>query len=828
MKKTLLSIVYLLLFSLLTFAQNKIGKITGSIKDGNGTPIDAATVTLLRAKDSALSKVAVSNKQGEYEFEKIAEGRYLISVTAVGFGKKLGSVFEITASNSTVQGIDLALERKGKALGEVTVTGKRPLIENKIDRTVINVEAAPSNAGATAFEVLEKSPGITISNEGAISLKGKSGVIVMIDNKPTYLSSADLANYLKNLPASALDQIEIMPNPPARYDASGNSGIVNIKTKKSRSDGFNGSITIGGSVSLYERNDKLETPMRQTTSINMNYRKGKLNVFGNYNFNYREGMGDLYINRKFYEKNGDLNSISQSHTEFTGLNNNHTLKFGVDYYLNKKNVIGVVVNGFGFFGKPTPYSLQKISKPDGTVESILESNTTNDLTFFNYSANVNYKHTFDSIGREITFDLDYVAYDNTSNTLLVTDIYNGSGGKLGSMRLLGNIPSKIDIYSLKSDYVHPLNKTMRLEAGFKLSYVTNDNEVDYRRPNNGVWVPDSRSNHFIYDENINAAYVSVNKKWKKWSAQVGLRAENTNAKGMQVAIDSGFNRHYTNVFPTTFVNYDMDKNNMFTLSFGRRIERPNYQDLNPFFWFLDSLTYRQGNPYLLPQFAYNSEFRHSWKNILTTTLNYSITEDVISQILKQNTEERITYLTVDNIARFRNMGLAINAALKPMKWWNSNIFFNVFNNRYTGTYYNSYTAKNDPIDLGYTSFMVNITNNFSFKKGWSAELSGWYRGKSVEQLSISEPMYFMTVGAQKIILKNMGTLRLNVRDPFHWQRYAGSTRYSDIDLQVRNKWDNRNITFTFSYRFGKSTVAQARRRNTGTSEEQNRAGSGQQ
>jgi len=266
----------------------------------------------------------------------------------------------------------------------------------------------------------------------------------------------------------------------------------------------------------------------------------------------------------------------------------------------------------------------------------------------------------------------------------------------------------------------------------------------------------------------------------------------------------------------------------FTLSFGRRIDRPNYQDLNPFVWFLDSLSYRQGNPYLLPQFANNIEFRHTYKGKYTTTINYSVTDDVISQILKQNTEQRTTFLTSDNVAQFRNVGIAINAPVQYSKWWSSNIFLNVFNNRYTGSYYNSFTGNNDPIDVDYTSFMINVSNTFTFQKGWTAEVSGFYRAKGVEQLSISEPMYFMGLGGQKTVMKGKGTLRLNIRDPFHWQQYRGYTRYSDIDVRVRNKWDNRNATLTFSYRFGKSTVAQARRRSTGASDEQNRAGGGQQ
>ena len=827
--KKIITIITLSLFSFVLFAQEKNGKISGTITDAAQKPLEAATVQLLKADSKALVKAAVTNKQGVFEIEKIAAGKYILSISAVAFTSKNSEPVELNADKMSVELPAFQLTAKSKELSGVTVTGRKPLIEQKIDRTVINVDAAPTNAGSTAMEVLEKSPGISVDNDGNISLKGKQGVIVMMDGKPTYLSAADLANVLKNMPASALDQIEIMTNPPARYDASGNSGIINIKTKKSKNDGFNGSITAGGTIGLYKRNDSYLSPLKQTTSINLNYRKGKLNLFGNYNFNYREGKADLQIDRKFFNKDGTLNSYSNSATEMNMRNNNHTLKIGMDYYADKKNVFGVVLNGFGFFGRPTPFSNQIISSPDGTVQSVLKSYTTNKLTFWNYSGNFNYKHTFDTSGTELTADLDYIGYSNGSKSLLVTDVYDGAtGGKTGNLTLQGNIPSIINIYSAKADFTHPMKKDMRFDAGFKVSYVKSNNEVKYERDNGNGWVPDDRSNHFLYEENINAAYVSINKKWKKWSTQAGLRLENTTSKGKQVLNDSSFTRKYTSLFPTFYLNYELNKNNTLTFSYGRRIERPNYQDLNPFLWFLDSLTFRQGNPYLLPQYSNNFELRHSYKGGLTTSVSYAITDDVISQILKQNTEKRITYLTTDNVAKFRNIGFSVNAPFKPAKWWNVNAFANVYNNKYTGFYYNSYTGNNDPLDISYTSFMVNVSNTFTFTKGWTAEISGFYRGKGVEQLSISDPMYFMSLGGQKTVLKGKGTVRLNIRDPFHWQVYRGKTVYSDIDLRVYNKWDNRSATITFSYRFGKSGVAQARRRKSGADDEQNRAGGGQQ
>jgi iron complex outermembrane receptor protein len=827
--KTIITCLSFLLFLITNLqAQNSNGTVRGSVSDEENKKIDGASITLMRAKDSAVVKIAVSDRSGNYEFENIRSGDYVVSVTQIGFAGSRSEVFTLSETNPSFIVPSISLKRAEQALGQVTVVAKRPLIENKMDKTVVNVEAAPTNAGSSALEILEKSPGVTVSNEGVISLKGKQGVIVMMDGKQTYLSPADLANLLRNLPASALDQIEIMSNPSSKFDAAGNSGIINIKTKKNNNEGLNGSLTQGSTVGWYERNGDDTHTYRNTTSLNLNYRKSKINLFGSYNYNYREGRAFLDITRKFFEKNGDLNSISNSTTDFVFRNNNHTLKVGMDYYADKKNIFGFVLNGFGFFGRPRPFSTQTISNPDGSVQSVLQTKIQNEFTFSNYSANFNYKHIFDSTGREFTTDFDYVGYTNAFKNDLATDVFDANGNITGNLLLKGDIPGQINIFTLKSDYTHPIDKSSKFEAGFKLSQVKNDNEVDYQRWADNKWIRDSRSNHFIYEENINAAYASINRQWKKFSAQLGIRVENTIAKGYQVTTDSTFKRNYTNVFPTGYVNYEATKSHTFTISLGRRIERPNYQDLNPFIFFLDSLSFRRGNPYLLPQFSYNVEFRHAFKSILTTSVNYTITDDVISELLQQNTEAKITFLTVDNVARFRNVGVTITATVKPAKWWNMNTTANLFNNRYTGVYFNSLSGRNDPIDLEYTSYVLNVTNSFTFPKGWSAEISGFYRAKNVDELTIVNPMYFMNVGGQKNVLKGKGTLRFNIRDPFHWQVYSGRTAYSDIDVTLYNKWDNRNATVTFTYRFGKSSVEQARRRNSGANEEQNRVGGGGQ
>lgn len=820
MKKYLLLLVMLIQGLIQLAAQTSNGKVSGSIHDATGKPLAAATVMLLRTNDAKLIKTAVTASDGSYEFDKIADGEYQVSVTSSGFEKTQSEKFSVTNGSSKLLSV-LQLAPSVKGLSEVTVTSKKPFIEAKIDKTVVNVDASPTNAGATALEVLEKSPGITVNNDGIISLRGKSGVIVMMDGKQTFLSPTDLANLLKNLPASAIDQIEIMTNPSARYDASGNSGVINIKTKKGKAGGFNGSIMTGITTSFFEANNTMYVIPKSQNSINFNYRKNKINFFGNYNPNIFRGRSQLTINRRIIDENKTVLGYRDVETMFKFGNNNHTLKLGLDYTPDKKNTYGVVVSGFAFSGHPTPQTITTTSDAHYNPLSVMVSQTDNRIKFKNFTSNFNYRHQFDSAGKELTADVDFIAYDNTSAMTLTTDFYNGNWQQTGNELILkGRLPSKIQIFSLKSDYVHPFKKGGRLEAGVKSSFVKNDNLVSYVRWDGSKWVDDSRSNHFIYDENINAVYLNANKQYGKWSLQGGLRLENTIAKGYQVNNDSSFKRNFTSLFPSAFISYAADKSNQFTVSYSRRITRANYQDLNPFIYFLDSLSYRKGNPFLMPQFTHNIELSHSFKNKLITTLNYNITNDVISQLVKPDGD--LLFATSENVAQFRNIGISVTAPVPVTKWWSSNIFLNVFNNHYKGIY------ENKPLDLAYTSFMINITQTFTIKQGFSLEMSGFYRARGVNQLNIDEPMYVINFGGQKTVLKGKGTVRLNLRDPFWLQRYKGRTEYDIVDSRIKNKWDNRQVTASFTYRFGKNGQNNNRRRNSASQDEQNRVGQGGQ
>ncbi|MDP1844328.1 MAG: TonB-dependent receptor [Sediminibacterium sp.] len=805
------------LLSLLAFtngisAQQNTDQLTGKVIS-NQKPIENALVSLLKIKDSSLVKTAITDKNGDYTFSKIAEGSYLISANLVGFKKSYSPV--LLVSGTTGQLIPtIQLEANDKELAEVTVSSKKPLVQQLTDRMVVNVDASPTNVGATALEVLEKSPGITVDKDGNISLKGKDGVMVYMDGRPSYLSGQDLANLLRSMQSNQLDQIEIMTNPPAKYDAAGKAGVINIKTKKNKVFGFNGSVTVGYGQGVYSRNNQ---------SVNLNYRKNKINVFGTLSHNERDGFQDLRISRRFVNNAKQIVSYFDQVNTMRQKNSTYSGKIGIDYYASKKTTIGLVVNGFN-----NPSNFLSIADIDiFNANYILQSNTkANALStdrWKNIGTNFNIRHLIDTAGKELTFDLDYLSYNSSNNMQMSNAYYNQLGQSMGKAdTLLGNLPQDIQIYSAKIDYIHPLKKGAKFEAGLKLSYVANDANAIYDSVINGNKVKDlGRTNYFIYKENINAAYVNFTKPFsEKISVQLGLRAEHTYAKGDQVTTNIQFNRNYIQLFPTAYFQYAPNKSNSFVLNYGKRIRRPDYESLNPFIQFLDKYTFQQGNPNLMPEFSHNIELSHTFKGFLTTTLNYTNTTDIIQEVLMQNNATNETYIKADNIATQKQFGLAINASNEYTKWWSGNIYFNIYQNEFNGV------INLEPVKQNATTAMINISQQFKFKKGWNAELSGFYRTEGLEGLFLIKPFGVINIGASKQVLKNKGTIRLNVRDIFWSQRIKGSAKYGSIDANFKQFGDNRVVNLSFTYRFSKGKAATSQRTRGGAQDEQSRVGAG--
>lgn len=808
--KTLILFSFLVISMAATAQQTGNDIISGKI-NGVGKPIEAALVSLLNAKDSSLVKTTITDKNGNFGFNPTKNGSYILSASFVGYTKTYSPV--LTFNGNLVPPYSLNLTPLSNDLAGVSVTSKKLLIEVQPDKMVVNVEASPTNVGATALEVLEKSPGISVDKDGNISLKGKEGVMIYMDGRPTYLSGQDLANLLRNMQSSQLDQIEIMTNPPAKYDAAGNAGIINIKTKKTKIFGLNGSVSAGVGQGVYNRTNQNAT---------INYRKNKVNVFGNISHNQNTAFQNISIDRRFIDNSSkQITSFFEQVNDSKRTNDNYSAKAGLDYFASQKTTLGLVANGFNnSHDDITPGDINIFDNAHTKLSNTQALSKSKD-TWTSYGVNAYLRHVFDSTGKELNIDIDNLRYDRSNSVGVYNQYYTASGmpGAKGDT-LLGSLPQIIDIYSFKADYIHPLKKGAKLEAGIKSSFVNTDANAIYDSVTYGKTVRDlNRSNHFQYKENVNAAYINFSKPLStKLSMQLGLRAEHTHAMGNQITTNIQFDRNYVQLFPTAYFQYTINKNNNVGVNYGRRIRRPDYESLNPFVEFLDRYTYEQGNPLLRPQISDNIELTHTFKGFLSTTLNYSQTNDIIQQVLIQDNSNNTTFIKQDNIASQRQVGLSVNAYNQYTKWWSGNIYVNAFYNKFNGL------INNAPVTLDATSVMANISQQFKFKKGWSAELSGFARTRALESIFNIGAFGVMNVGVGKQVMHNKGSIRLNVRDILWSQKISGYTKYDNVDANFRQVQDSRVVNLSFTYRFSKGKASTQQRQRSGAEDEKSRVG----
>ena len=818
MKLTLLSL--LIAISCIANAQRPAtANIRGSVAEETKSPVEGASIELIRNQDTAAYKMSETDKSGRFIFETIPVGKYHLVATAVGHESFSGPAFSVSPDNKNIDLPQVVLKKKTNELQSVAVVANKSFIEQRADRIVVNVDASPANAGSTAMDILEKSPGVTVDKDDNISLKGKQGVIIMIDDKPTYMTSTQLASYLKSLPASAIDQLEIMTNPSAKYDAAGNSGIINIKTKKNKTKGFNGSMTLSQTESKYGK---------PGASVNMNYRTGKLNIFANAGFNRWKGWHNLDINRNYLDSgNGKINSIFTQTTYMQYSNPEFNIKAGIDYFLNDKTTLGFVVSGFQDDEKNQSQSYITLKDANNIPDSLVHSFGNIDGLWQNVSMNLNFLRKFDSLGTQITADADYVRYNSKNDQYYLNATFDPKMNPLDASTLSGNLPSTINIYTFKTDYTHPFKNDFKLEAGLKTSYVATDNQANYFNVVSDVEYPDTtKTNYFVYHENINAVYLNFNKKYKKWNFQAGLRVENTNYSGHQfgnkytvVNNDSAFSKSYVSAFPTAYISYQLNDNNMFGLNFGRRIDRPDYGDLNPFLFFLDQYTYQAGNPYLQPQYTTNIELSHTYHNMLTTTLNYSNTKNFFSETFEQ--EGHATIVRNGNIGRRQNAGVSASLNLTVTKWWTAILYTNLNYNHFNGMLYGQ------NLNVSAVNLLGNLNNQFKFGKGWGGEISGFYRTAGLEGQVLIKPVGQTSAAIVKQLFNEKGSLKLGVRDIFYTQQFRGAINFQETQATFHNSRDSRQVSLTFTYRFGKPIKGpQNNRHSGGADEEANRVKAG--
>ena len=789
------------------------GRILGSVVDSDENPLAFANVLLFSTTDSSLVKAEYSLDDGSFALLNVPAGSYWLSTTYVGLPDYVSEPFDLSTGQNKILGT-IQMAPADTDLAEVTVTARKPLVEVHPDKTVFNVEGSINATGNDAMELLRKAPGVIVDNNDNVMLNGKNGVRIFIDGKPSQLSTSELAAYLRTLQSTDIEAIEVITNPGSKYEAEGNAGIINIRMKKDKRLGTNGSVSLG-----YNRGDF----NNYNGSVSGNYRNKKLNVFGRYShynnrnanyFNlYREQVGLVY----------DQKNIRSNR------NDGHNFRFGTDLFLSKKSTIGILVDGnIGdseeIGNNNTFISPVGISIPDSTLVASSDDQSSRS----NYNANLNYR--FDN-GEGIVWnmDADYGLYRNDNDQLQPNQMFTGDG-KPGSEMLNEEIfrtqaPTDIDIVTFKLDHERPFLNG-QLGAGFKVADISTDNDFQFFNVINGEGVPDiERSNRFQYMENINAGYANYKRQLGKIGISVGLRVEQTNTEGVLTALDASqdttFKRDYVNFFPSGGITYQPNQQHQLRLNYSRRIDRPNYQNLNPFEGRLDKLTFQKGNPNLLPQYTNSLQLSHTYKYMYNTSLSFSRTTDLITDLtFIDERDDRASFITNENLAQQDNISLSFSAPIQIKEWWN--MYANL-----SGYYTHNEADFGDGkvVDLDVVAYNFYAQSTFNLPAGLVAEVSGWYNSPSVWGGTFeTDAMGAMDVGLQKKFMQDRANLKVSVSDVFKTNEWDSESLFGALLLRASGGWDSRRVRVNLTYNFGNQQVKSARRRATGLEDESKRVG----
>jgi len=776
------------------------GVILGSVIDAENQAALYASVVLYAASDSALVKGAITDEEGRFSINTVPKGSYFLGVSYVGFASYTSSVFSFNETNYDCG--EILLEVANTELTEVTIAAERPIMEVRSDMVVLNVDKTVNAVGENALNLLRKSPGVMVDNNENVTLMGKTGVQVYIDGKPSPMGAADLAAYLKTIPSEQIDAIEIISNPSAKYDAEGNAGIINIRLKKDTNLGGNANLSLGFSQG--------EVP-QYNGSITANYRNKKLNIFGNYS--YFDGENTNFFNIRRVQTAGVFDGGSVSNNTWQG----HGFKFGTDFYLDNKNTIGFMVNGN--ITDWTNSSLGTTVIESAVQDTILRAENDSDGDNSNYNFNVNYRFD-DKKGNVINIDGDYGQYRSDALDFQNNFYTNPSGNTTyRSPFYVYEPPTDIDIWTFKIDYEKPLFGG-KIETGIKTAFVNTDNTFDAYDVVDGVKFLDiNRSNNFVYKENVNAAYAKFSTKIEKWGYQAGLRVEQTNSEGILTSMvdidDDKVKRNYVDYFPSAGLSYQLNDKNSFQLSYSRRINRPSYQDLNPFEDQLDELTFQKGNPFLRPEYTNNIQLNHTFMYALNTTLSFSRTKDVITAIT-DTLRGDASFLTSLNIDQQRHYSINIASPVPINDWWSAYISLSGYRIE------NEAMIDGKSVSIAANTFNIYSQHSIKLPADFTFEVSGWYNSSSIwGGTFITDPMWSMDAGVQKRLFAGKGNLKLSVSDIFKTQVWSGISNFGDLYMETSGGWDSRRFKVNFSYMFGNDKV-KSRRRSTGLEDEKNR------
>lgn len=799
-----LSVIFFVLLSSFVFGQKSGKSITGKVVDDHMRPIPLVTVSLYDLSQKMVLSTA-TDSTGHFNARYERPGKYLLEIRHIGHQDYQTPPFELANLDLGI----IRLSKLEKTLEEVEVQSKAKIFEVSGGTITYNVAHTIGGQDVSALEALKRAPGVYVENESNITLNGKSGVQILLDGRQTFLSGTELTDLLKSISSNNLKSIEIINNPTAKYDAAGSAGIINIKTKKNQTKGLNGSIT---STVAYGVSPK------QLQNIAVNYGVDKINVFGNYshtlgNYNYDYGTNRQQNGKSYDSRTIDVDKRQKMSTQV-----------GVDYYLNDKNTIGFLANGNFIFGGGITDTRTDISTlPASTIEESLSAvNDYYGQRTARYNFNLNYKYE-DTTGRSLNIDMDYGRFDKW-NKNLQSNIYRDNQEIIldeSLYRTLNGI--NIDLSGIKVDYLENLWGG-KFASGVKYSFVRSVNDSRFYH---ALIAADSldnrRSNDFQFDEYISSAYVDYKKSVGKWSFQGGLRIEHSNSQGTlffkenDVEKEDNIKRNFTNLFPFFAITLQPTEHNNVSLSYAKRIERPAYQDLNPFVYMLDELSFWQGNPFLKPSFTQRFTLLYSLKNSTVVSLNFAYTDQLNAKVTDTLETEKIVMIS-RNLGTQKHWSLSLTQTLAPTRWWD--VTFNgllyYIQNDVTFDQYRNF-------DLQQLAGRVNLVQSFQLPFKMKAEVAATYNSnRLIGANTLSKGISQVDIGLQKTLLRDKATLRLAVNDIYKGNRSRYTQNFPGFVSSSYGYYESRQLRLSFSYRFSSGTAKAQRARKSALESESGR------
>lgn len=799
-------LIYFLGLSNLAATPKEVAKISGKITDQKGQPVPYANVALVMM-DGGLADGAVSDENGNFLIESTKTAKVKLVVSSIGYVSFSSEPFDLAPGVSKNFGT-LAISDEMTGLDEVTVKASRPEIIIEADKTIINVEGTVMAEGSNALDVVGRSPGIYVDQDGNINLNGRTGATVMINDRPTYMSATDLANFLRSMSADNIKSIEVINNPSARFDAEGSAGVINIQLKKNNIDGVFGNVQIGG---------QYNGQFAPTAGMTLNVKKGKWSTNGTFNYNEFAQYNDLEINRNFSLEQG-ISSFNQD-SRITSRYKTPSFNGSANYEINKNQNLGLNVQASSSTDNTTNSSGTVVTNPGEDFNNFIESYNDSEGARNRLFTNLHYDAKLDTLGSKVSADVDFTIMDSESSSLLDNDYRAGNNDPESaySDKILTLNDMYYTIFTAKVDFTKALKGGKTLETGLKGSWVESDNDLDLSRAENeGPFVQDPNSNRFIYNENVLAAYASLKGSFsEKLSYQAGLRGEFSDIVGNSVTLDQINKQDYFNLFPSVFVQQKVSDNYQIVYNANRRITRPNYRLLNPFVYYIDPLTSETGNPNLKPQYSTNFEMNHVIKGVYQLTLGYSVTEDAFMQVFIQDQEARTTTTFTDNFEQTRNANFRAIVPVEINKWWNTSNMAQVNYNQFQTP------IGDDYLDVDQVSYMVRSQHNFTLPKGFKLEVMGMYLGPQIWGQGDIAGFGWVDAGVTKSVMKDKLAISVNGTDIFRTQLIKANVQFANIDTNFRQYRSNQGVRFTLRYNFAKGESFRVKS-NSGSSEERNR------